>query len=288
MARPAPPAPHASPSGTSHGFDLHGEQADVRTLLADIWRSRDLIRVLARKDFYVQYRRASFGILWAFSLPLVQAVVLAVVIPKIARFETPGSYVTFVFAGTTSWAFFSTALTGGVGAIVDAHDLSTKIYFPRVVLPLTRVLTSLYGLVPGVLVLAAVTVIDVGPRLQLLVLVPAVALLVALSMGFAAVLAGLQVYFRDIRYLLSASMIAWFYVTPVFYSLTVVELATQFRAWVEANPMTGIVELFRLATVGADAGWEIAVYWTLGWTVVLLVAALLLHRRFDRVFVDLL
>jgi lipopolysaccharide transport system permease protein len=282
------PAPDARPEGASHGFDLRGEQADLRTLVADVWRSRELLRVLARKDFYVQYRRASFGILWAFLLPLVQALVLAVVIPKIARFDTPGSYVTFVFAGTTSWAFFMGALTGGVGAIVDAHDLSTKIYFPRVVLPLTRVLTSLYGLLPGVAVLAVVTVVDVGLRPRLLVLVPAVVLLVVLSAGFAAVLSGLQVYFRDVRYLLTASMIAWFYVTPVFYSLTVVERATQFRAWIEANPMTGVVELFRAATVGADDGWEVALVWTLGWTAVLLVAGLLIHRRYDRVFVDLL
>jgi len=284
----APPVPDARPVGASHGFDLRGEQTDLRTLLADIWRSRELLRVLARKDFYVQYRRASFGIMWAFLLPLVQALVLAVVIPKIARFETPGSYVTFVFAGTTSWAFFMGALTGGVGSIVDAHDLSTKIYFPRIVLPLTRVLTSLYGLVPGVIVLAVVTVIDVGLRADLLLLVPAVALLVALAAGFAAVLAGLQVYFRDVRYLLTASMIAWFYVTPVFYSLTVVEKATQFRAWIEANPMTGVVELFRAGTVGADPGFGVAVLWTLGWTVALAVAALVIHRRFDRVFVDLL
>jgi lipopolysaccharide transport system permease protein len=269
----------------SHGFELRGERSDLRTLAADLWRCRDLVRVLARKDFYVQYRRASFGIIWAFALPLVQASVLAAVIPRVADFDVDGSYVVFVFAGTTSWAFFSSTLTAGAGSIVDASDLSTKIYFPRIVLPAATVVTGVYGLVPGVLLLAVMATVDEGPQPELLLLGPAVVVAVCLASAFACLAAALQVYFRDVRYLLTAAMIAWFYVTPVFYPLAQIG---GLRRWIEINPMTGVVELFRAATVGADRDWAAPLLWTAAWTVVVGGAALLVHRRYDRVFVDLL
>ena len=286
----SPSSPGSGPGavrrvGTSHGFDLRGERGDLGMLLADVWRSRDLVRVLARKDFYVQYRRASFGVIWAFALPLVQASVLAVVIPKLVRFDVEGAYVVFVFAGTTAWAFFSGAVTTGAGSIVDASDLSTKIYFPRIVLPAASVLTGVYGLVPGVVVLAVMSVIDEGLDPALLLLGPATGAGIALAATTTALAAGLQVYFRDVRYLLTAAMIAWFYVTPVFYPLDAVG---GLRPWVEANPMTGVVLLFRAATVGDQGSMATPIAWTLGWTVALGIVAVLLHRRYDRVFVDLL
>jgi lipopolysaccharide transport system permease protein len=93
------------------------------------------------------------------------------------------------------------------------------------------------------------------------------------------------VYFRDIRFMVQAMLIAWFYVTPIIYPLSKVgTLATFLRI----NPVTGVVELFRAATVGADPGWLSALWWTLGWTIGMLIIGVVLHRRFNRVFVDLM
>jgi lipopolysaccharide transport system permease protein len=272
-------------SGSRSGFDLKGDHGDLRTLMHDMWESRGLMLVLARKDFFVRYRRASFGVLWAVALPLLQAVVLAVVLPHIVRFGVKGSYVIFVLAGTTAWTFFSNSILVGSTAIVDGQGLTTKVYFPRLVLPIVGVLANLYGLLPAVLVLAIGGVIDGASAPQLLLLVPAVLLVAIFVAACSAVLSGLHVYFRDVRYLVQAALLVWFYVTPVVYPLGAV---AGLRRWIEVNPLTGIVELFRAATSEADPGWLSSLWWTMGWSVVMVVAGLALHKRYDRLFVDLL
>lgn len=279
------PAPHRSSAGPD-GFVLTATPAPTSTLLRDTWRSRDLIAILARKDFYVRYRRATFGLLWAAALPLLQAIVLAFVVSKFARFDTGRNYAVFVLSGTVAWAAFSGILSTGSTSVVDGSGLSTKIYFPRMVLPLASVVTAAYGFVISVAVLVLTTFatgVGLGPRT--LLLVPGLLLSLVLASGFALVLSALHVYFRDIRYLVQAALLVWLYLTPVIYPLSAIGAA---RPFIEANPVTGVVELFRAATVGADPGWGVALIWTSGWCAALLVAGVGVHRRHDRVLVDLL
>lgn len=252
-------------------------------LLHDVWASGDLIRVLARKEFFVQYRRASFGVLWALALPLLQAAVLAVVVPRLVEIETGGSYFAFVFGGTIVWSLFSAALTAGSGSIVDGQGISTRVYYPRLVLPVQAVLAKVYGFVPGAAILAVVSVADGSASPRLLALLPAVALAAALATAFSACLAALHVFFRDVRYIVQAALLAWFYVSPVIYPLTAIG---GLRPWIEANPVTGVIELVRYATVGADPDWVRSLLATVAWTIGLGAIALPVHRRFDRVFVD--
>jgi len=270
---------------TETGFDLRGETSALQTLLRETWKARGLVRVLARKDFFVRFRRASFGIGWAVALPLLQAAVMAVVLPRIVTFDVPGSFLTFAYAGLTAWSFFSSSLSAGVTSIVEGQGLSTKVYFPRLVLPVVSVLANAFALLPGVGVLVAIAVLGGTASWRLALLVPAVVLLVALAAGFASLLGALQVYFRDVRYIVQAALLAWFYATPVFYPLDAVE---RLEPWLSVNPMTGLVELFRLATLGTADAPLAALGWSVAWTVALAAASLLVHRRYDRVFVDLL
>lgn len=259
----------------------------LRTLLTDLWRSRALMSMLARRDFFVRYRRASFGLAWAVIVPLTQALVLAVVLGRVTNIRTPGvSYTVFLLSGTVAWTFFSGAISASATAIVDGAGMSTKIYFPRAALPLVSVLAGLFGLALNIAVLLVLTpVFGSWPGWRVLLLIPAVALMTALAAAFGLVLSALQVYFRDVRYLLDAAQRAWFYVTPIFYRL---DMLHGLRGWVEANPATGIVELFRAGTVGADPGWLTSLWWSLGWLAVLLAIALALHRKYDRLFADLM
>ena len=278
--------PYAPVVAASDGFRLDDRPAPLRTLLGGTWRSRQLIGILARKDFYVRYRRATFGLLWAAALPLLQAVALAFVVSRFATFETGSDYWVFVLTGTVAWTTFSGIVGLGSTAIVDGAALSTKIYFPRLVLPLVTVWTSAYGMaISTVLLVGATLVSGIGLGLNTLLIIPAAALTLLLAASFALVLSPLHVYFRDVRYLVQAALLVWFYLTPVIYPLSAIGMA---RPWIEANPVTGVVELFRAATVGAEAGLTTPLLWTGAWTVALLASAVLLHRRFDRVFVDLL
>jgi lipopolysaccharide transport system permease protein len=266
-------------------LEITSRPTSLRVLLRDVWHHRRLVGMLARRDFFVRYRRASFGLAWAVVVPLSQALVLAAVLGRITRIATPGvSLTVFMLSGTVAWTYFSGVVTGATTAIVDGSGMSTKIYFPRVVLPLVTVVSGLFGLGLNLLVLLALTPIyGSWPGLRLFLLPLAVLLMTALAAAFGIVLSALQVYFRDIRYLLDAAQRAWFYLTPIFYPLSLVH---SLRPYVEANPATGMVELLRAATVGADPGWMNSLWWSGGWLVVLLVIGLMLHRRYDRLFAD--
>ncbi len=289
LARLWPPAANPIAMTTVEplaGFELTGPATPVGRLLAGTWSARRILTILAKKEFYVRYRRASFGILWAVGLPVFQAAVMAAVFARVLKFQGV-SYPVFVFSGLLPWNFFSGAVATGSTAIVDNSAMSNKIYFPRAVLPLVTVLSSLYSFVISLAVLLAfcgVFRVPVGPRF--LLVIPATILATLLCAAFVLLLSAMHVYFRDIRYLVQAAVTAWFYVTPVLYPLKYPPRVLQ--PLIQMNPMTGVVELFRVATVGADHGWPVSVLFTGVWTLGLVLAALLLHRRFDRVFADLM
>lgn len=267
------------------GFELRDEPTPVRRLVADVWSHRTLLAVLARKDFHVRYRKAGLGMLWAIGLPILQAVVLAVVFERFVGDDLP-DYGAFVLAGVLPWTFVSGTLPTAATSIVDGSDLSTRIYFPRSLFPLVTVAANLYGLALGLFVLlAGVALYGVPLDAHVLLLVPAVALAIAFTTALSLLLAALHVHFRDVRYVLQAALLAWFYVTPVIYPL---DKAGSLAPWLRVNPVTGIVELFREATVGAAPQLLTSIAWTAGWTVVLAVGAALLYRRYERLFADLL
>lgn len=266
---------------------LEAGRRSLRGLVRDVWSVRRLIAVLARKDFYVRYRRTSFGALWSVGLPLVQALVLAAVVSLFLDFGDRTRYPVFVFSGMVVWSFFSTTVNGAGTSIVDGADLSTKIYFPRAVFPLVAVGVGAYGFVLSLLVLLGLSLVTgtgIGVRIALLPV--AVALAVALTAGWSLVLSALHVYFRDVRYLLQATLLPWFYVTPVFYPLE--QVPSWARRWLELNPLTGAVELMREATVGSGAAWARPALISAAWAVGMLALGAELHARRDRVFVDLL
>lgn len=270
------------------GFELRGSTTPIRELVRDVIGSRELIAMLARKDFFVRYRRASLGIVWAIGLPLIQAAVLAVVFTRVIRIDVGIPYVVFALAGVLPWTYFSTSLLSGSTAIVDGSTLASKIYFPRAVLPITITVGALYSLAPSLVVLLVVMLVagvSVGPSIALLV--PAVLLLVVLTTAFALVTSTLHVYFRDLRFVVQASLTAWFYVTPVIYPLD--RAPGGLKEALHVNPVTGLVQLFRSAVMGVDAV-ELfpAIWWTLGATVLLSLLGALLQARYNRVCVDLL
>ncbi|HEV2370345.1 MAG TPA: ABC transporter permease, partial [Acidimicrobiales bacterium] len=237
--------------------------------------------------FYVRYRRASFGLTWAVGLPLFQSVVLAVVFSRVVHIHTGTNFAVFVLAGMVVWTYFSNTLSAASTAIVDGSGMAARIYFPRVVLPLVSVLANLYGYAITVAILLILSpILGVGLGAGILWLVPATVLTVAMTAGACLVASALHVYFRDVRYLVTAAVIGWFYLTPVLYPLRLAH--GPLHALILANPVTGLVELARAATAGADPGWGWSALVSLAWALLLAAAGLALHRRYDRVFTDLL
>lgn len=289
-AAPAPPRER----DRAAGFRLSGPGTPVRTLLATTWRTREVLLVLARKDFYARYRRTSLGLLWALGLPLIQALVLALVFTHVVHVGSAVrnvhggahfSYAVFVYSGIVGWTYFSGNMPNAATAVVDNTGLAGKIYFPRLMLPLLVVVTGIYPLVISLGVLLVMTIglqHSVGP--QFLYVIPASLLAVAITAGFGMALSALHVYFRDVKFLVQAVMSVLFYATPVIYALANAPKSVQ--QVLALGPMTGPIELFRMATVGADPIWARAVIGGGVWFVALTALGVFLHSRFDRVFVD--
>jgi homopolymeric O-antigen transport system permease protein len=271
---------------THQGFELEGERSRLIPLLRDLWRSRGLIRTLAKKDFFVKYRRASIGVLWTVGLPLIQALVLSVIFSRIVRFQTPIRYPVYVFSGMMPWAFFSGSINTAVTSIVDGSSIATKVYFPRAVLPIVTVWSGFHGYIPalGVLVLLA-AVFHVHLGLSLLLMIPATILTVALTMGFSLLFAALHVYFRDMRYIVQAITFPWLWASAVMYPLYKIGSLIRF---IKYNPVVGMVELYRAALGAGVPGYGHLVLISTIWAIGLSILALPLYRRYDRVFCDLL
>jgi ABC-type polysaccharide/polyol phosphate export permease len=267
-------------------LELGPEPGSVRSWVRSVVAHREVLLALAAKDFKVRYKRATFGILWAVALPLLQSAVMIVVFSRVTKVDTNGfDYTGYVLAGMAGWAFAATTISSAATAIVDGSSLTDKVWFPRALLVLAPVLANLIGLGIAVTIVAIVQVARTGLHVDLLLLVPATALLVALVSGICLTAAALHVQFRDVRFLVQAGLLVLFYATPVLYPLSLLGgLASVAQV---INPFVGTVQLFQVALAGADPS-GVAVAASAGWAAALLLLAVHLHRRDDRLFVDLL
>ena len=275
------------PSSSADVLDLDDRPASRRAWLLDVWNHRGVLAMLAKADFQVRYKRASFGVLWAVAVPVLQAVVLAVVFAKVIKVGNGRAFGAYVLGGVLAWSYFAGTVSAGSTAIVDGTGLTDKVWFPRALLPLVPTLANMVGLLVSlVALLVALPVLGVDVGWRLLLLIPAVVLLAALSAALSLCLAALHVYFRDVRFLVAASLLVWFYLTPIAYPRHL--LGSRLGTLIDFNPMTGVVLLFHAATVGGDGPWRRALIVSVLATVLLTAVAVEVNRRHDRLFVDLL
>jgi ABC-type polysaccharide/polyol phosphate export permease len=265
---------------------LDGTRPRPAAWLREVASFGPVLVALARKEFKTRYKGAALGVLWSVAIPLLQAAVLAFVFSRVVRVGVDvDSYGAYVLSGMLGWSYFATSLLPATTSIVDGASLTDKVWFPRILLVLTGPLANLVGLgVTHVMLIGLLPILGVDIGLRLLLLPLAILLLIAFTISVSAVLAAMHVYFRDTRYLVQAVLMVWIYLTPIIYQA---ELLGRWAPWLEANPMTGIVTLSRLATVGAD-DWVRPVTVSVVATLALTVLAVEIHRRHDRCFVDLL
>lgn len=279
----------AESSGSSSAtevLEISAEPAALRQWLREVWEHGPVLWMLARKDFQVRYKRASLGVTWAVAVPLLQAATLALVFSHLVKVPAKVPYAPLVFAGTVCWSYFSGATTTSVSSIVDGAGLTDKVWFPRVLLPIVPCLANLVGFGVSLVALVVIAPLLGAPLTPwLMVLLPATLLLVAFTAALGLVLSALDVYFRDVKFLVTAALLVWIYVTPVVYPQAALK---HLGPWLDFNPMTGVVDLFHLAVLGPVESWHRAVIVTVVVTVALFVGGIEGQRRYDRLFVDLL
>jgi len=274
--------------GTPYQLELTARPTRFVPWMRELWAFREVTAILARKDFQTKYKRASFGIVWAVVLPLLQGIVFVVLLTHIGRFSHLGySYAAFVLAGNLAWAYFATVAQAASTSIVDNSSMTDKVWFPRTIVALVPSISNLFGLGTSMLILlAAMPIVHAHFTWRLWVLIPAIVLMIAFTVAFSLVTAALHVYYRDTKFIVQAGVLLWFYVTPIIYPAHA--LGRHIAPWLVLNPMTGIIGLFQFAAAGNFGPMAHAVLVSVAFTVVFMVIGLQAQRRYDRLFVDLL
>jgi lipopolysaccharide transport system permease protein len=276
----------AQPLTQPQVLELGPKPTSISSWLRAMWDHRGVTWILARKDFQVRYKRATLGVLWAVAMPLLQAAVMAVVFSHFVKVSNDIPYGAFVMAGVLPWGYFSGSMPVAATAIVDGAAMTDKVWFPRAILPIVPNISGLVGLaisMAALIVAAPLLGASLGPRV--LLLFPACLLLVAFTTSLGVVLSGLQVYFRDVRFIAAAAILVWIYVTPILYPK---HLVGRLGPWLDFNPMTGVIALFHMAIVGSHEAWGRSVIVSVVTTLCLFFAGVESQRRHDRLFVDLL
>ena len=248
--------------------------------------AHELLYFLVLRSLKLRYKQTVLGAAWAVLQPLLTMAVFTVVFGRLARLDSDGlPYPVFALAALVPWTYFANALAQASNSLVEQHQLLTKVYFPRLLLPLAAVIAGLVDLAISFIVLLVVLAwYGITPTVQL-VAVPAFALLAAASaLAPALWLAALNVRYRDVRHVIPFLVQIWLFATPVVYSSTLVP--ERWRPLYALNPMGSVVDGFRwmIAPVGHAPGRELALAFAS--VAILLTAGLYFFRRMERSFAD--
>jgi lipopolysaccharide transport system permease protein len=254
--------------------------------LRTLWEFRELLGFLIWRDIKVRYRQTAVGIFWFALQPILATIIFTLVFGRLARLPSQGvPYAVFAFAAVVPWHFFAQAVTRGVNSMVAERHLISKVYFPRLLLPLGIVVAGIVDFAVGFLVLGAMLAWYGIPPTASILLTPLFLLLaVATALAVVTSLAPINVRYRDVSYTMPFLLQIWMFATPVAYS---VELIPASWRWLYGlNPMAGVVEGFRWAWLGTAPPPPSLLAASATGVVVLLVAGAIFFHRMERTFAD--
>jgi lipopolysaccharide transport system permease protein len=258
-----------------------------RHYIRDLWRYRELFLFLAWRDILVRYKQTVVGVAWAVLRPLLTMLVLVLIFGRLGKMPSGGApYPLLVFCGLLPWQFFSTALAGGGESLVGNSALVSKVYFPRVFIPIGAIGALLLDLLLSLGLLGLLMIYYRWPLSSSIVWLPLfiVAALLAAS-GIGLTLSALNVSFRDVKYAVPFLIQMGIFVTPVIYPIRYVP--ERWQMLMGLNPMVGVVLGFRHALLGAEVSWPV-VGVSLVASVGLFLSGLLIFRRMERQFADVI
>ena len=254
----------------------------------DLWRYRELLGLLAWRDVKVRYQQTILGPAWAVVQPLASVAIFTFVFGRLAKMPSgPEPYFIVVMSGQLAWQLFANTLSNTSGSLVGSSHLISKVYFPRVLVPLSSVLVALvdFLVVFGIYLIAAAWT-GTLPGFRLLWLVVFIALALLLALGAGLWLAALTVRFRDFRMIVPFLLQIGVFATPVGYRT---DFLPNWRDLLALNPMTGVIDAFRwsLLSGGSEFPWH-SFACTVVWVIVLACTGVWYFRRTERSFADII
>ena len=259
--------------------------------LKDIWRYRDLIVLFVRRDFVSKYKQTILGPLWFLIQPILTSLMFTVIFGNIAKISTDGlPQMLFYLSGIVGWTYFANCLASTSNTFVANAGIFGKVYFPRLTLPISIVISNLvqfliqFLLLVGFMVYFAIIGADFRPNVYIIILPFLIMIMAALGLGFGIIISSLTTKYRDLTHLVGFGVQLWMYATPVIYPLSTI--SEVYKPYVLANPLTPIIETFRFALLGTGTFSWMHLLYSFVFTIVILVLGILMFNKVEQTFMD--
>ncbi len=266
---------------------IEASKSWVSLQLKDLWAYRELLYFLTWRDVKVRYKQTLLGATWAILQPLMTMLIFTLLFGRLAGIPSEGlPYPIFAYGGLLIWTFFSNSVTNSGNSLVGSAHLITKIYFPRMIVPAGAVAAGVVDLVLAFSIQIALMIYyGVRPTWALLMVGPLVLLTTLLALGVGMWLSALNVKYRDVRYAIPFLMQLWMFASPIIYPVSL--LPEKWRWVLVLNPLTGIIQNFRIALFGNQSfDWK-SLGISAAITVLVLVYSSYSFRRMERHFADI-
>lgn len=255
--------------------------------LRELYHYRELLLVLTTRDLKVRYKQTALGVVWALLQPLANMILFTVIFGRLAKLPSEGfPYPIFVFAGLLPWTFFANSISASAESIVGASTLITRVYFPRLIIPLASVCTALVDFAIAFFILLILMLFyGVGWSLNLLLAPVLIMALGFTALGVGTMLAALNVSYRDFRYLVPFGIQFWMFASPVVYPSSMIP--EKWRWLYHFNPVAGIIDGFRSVFLGSPLDWT-TVSTSMVASVVIFLIGVMMFERAERRFADVI
>jgi lipopolysaccharide transport system permease protein len=282
----AEPLEHHPPGPPIPVIHITPAKGWMRLGLADVWAYRELLYFLTWRDIKVRYKQTVLGAAWAVLQPFMTMVVFSLFFGRLAQIPSEGvPYPIFAYAALVPWTFFANGVTLSSQSMVGNSNLITKVYFPRLIVPVAAVVSGLVDFgIAMVVLLGMMAFYGIAPSWQIVTLPAFLALAVVSALGVGLWLSALNVKYRDIRYIVPFLIQFWLFATPIAYPSTLLD--QPWRTLYGLNPMVGVVEGFRWALLDTRTAPGLITLLSAVAATVLLISGAYYFRRMEKTFAD--
>lgn len=264
--------------------------------LKEIWRYKDLLEMYVKRDIVTFYKQTILGPLWFFIQPIFTTIVFMFVFGGLAKIPTDGiPQALFYLSGITLWNYFSESLTKTADTFLTNQAIFGKVYFPRLIAPLSTTITGLikmfiqYALFAVLYIYFVVKGVPVRPNLYALLFPVLILILAFLSLGFGIIISSMTTKYRDLKFLITFAMQLWMYATPVIYPLSVMEGSYKKYMWfIQANPVTSVVETFKFGFLGQGTFTWLSLGYSALFSILILLIGIIVFNKVERSFMDVI
>ena len=259
--------------------------------IQDVWRYRDLLMLLVRRDFVSFYKQTIFGPLWFFIQPIFTTIIFTFVFAKMAGISTEGAPAPiFYLTGTIAWNYFAECLTKTSTVFKDNANIFGKVYFPRLIMPLSIIISNLVKFAVQFLLFLMVLAWyifkheNVHPNLYMLLFPVVIFFLAVQGLGFGLIVTALTTKYRDLVFLITFGIQLAMYATPVIYPLS--SAPQQFKQIIALNPLSGLMETFRYGFLGTGRFYTAYFWYSIAFSLIVFFAGLMVFNKVEKSFVD--